>query len=222
MQKEPQLGNTIDASNKPRLLDLFCGAGGAAMGYHRAGFEVVGVDIKPQPNYPFEFHQADALAYPLDGFDAYHASPPCQFATRLTPPERRHLHKNLIRPVRNRLENTGGLFVIENVPDARKYLINPLMLCGTMFGLHTHRHRYFEISEDYYPMLPRCMRIYKPIVVSGTTRRKSGRFEYKVGDVRIAMGIDWMVRKELDEAIPPAYTEFIGRHLINLCKGNSE
>ena len=223
---------------KPKLLDLFCGAGGAAMGYHRAGFAVYGIDNKPQPHYPFPFLQMDAMeamdillrgegltfsngeTLYLSDFVAFHASPPCQFATRLTPPERRHLHKNLIRPMRNRLETTGKPFVIENVPDARKYLVNPLMLCGTMFGLHTHRHRYFEIYPDYYPLLPKCARIYKPVVVSGATRRKTGRFEYNAYQVKEVMGIDWMIRTEIDEAIPPAYTEYIGKYLMEFL--NSE
>ena len=195
------------------------------MGYHRAGFEVVGVDSKPQPHYPFEFHQADALTYPLDGFNAYHASPPCQAYTRLTPPEHRDNHPDLIEPTRDRLQATGCPFVIENVPDALFKLNNPLMLCGTMFELPTHRHRYFEIEPPYYPLLPRCQRIRLPIVVSGTTRRKTGRLEYRVSEVKTAMMIDWMTRLELDGAIPPAYTEFIGKYLLDVLtthKGYSE
>jgi len=184
------------------------------MGYRRVGFEVVGVDIKPQPHYPFEFHQADALTYPLDGFDAYHASPPCQAYTRLTPPEYRANHPDLIEPIRGMLKATGKPFVIENVPDALFLLDNPLMLCGTMFGLPTHRHRYFEINPAFYPLLPKCARIYKPIVVSGTTRRKTGRLEYPVSAAREAMNIPWMTRVELDGAIPPAYTEYIGKYLM--------
>ena len=184
------------------------------MGYYSAGFEVVGVDIKPQPHYPFEFHQADALTYSLDGFDAYHASPPCQAYTRLTPPEYRNNHPDLIEPIRERLKATGKPFVIENVPDALFLLDNPLMLCGTMFGLPTHRHRYFEINPPYFPLLPKCARIYKPIVVSGTTRRKTGRLEYPIAAVKEAMKIPWMTRTELDGAIPPAYTEYIGKYLM--------
>ena len=201
---------------KPRLLDLFCKAGGASVGYARAGFDVEGVDIEPQPHYPFKFHQADALTYPLDGFDAYHASPPCQAYTRLTPPEYRGNHPDLIEPVRERLKPTGKPYVIENVPDALFLLDNPLMLCGTMFNLPTHRHRYFEINPPYYPLLPPCHRIKCPIVVSGTTRRKTGRLEYRIAEVRKAMEIDWMKRTELDEAIPPAYTEYIGQYLMKV------
>ena len=186
------------------------------MGYYRAGFEVEGVDIKPQPHYPFKFYQADALEFPLEGYDAYHASPPCQAYTRLTPPEYRSNHEDLIEPVRDRL--AGKVYVIENVPDALFLLNNPLLLCGTMFRLPTHRHRYFEINPTFYPLLPRCHRIYKPVVVSGTTRRKSGRVEYSVSQVRDAMDIAWMTRKELDGAIPPAYTEYIGKYLIEAVK----
>jgi hypothetical protein len=104
----------VEMDIRPRLLDLFCGAGGAAMGYHRAGFEVVGVDLNPPPHYPFEFVRADALTFPLEGFDAYHASPPCQFASELTPPEWKGRHLNLISPVRLRLMATGRPYIIEN------------------------------------------------------------------------------------------------------------
>jgi DNA (cytosine-5)-methyltransferase 1 len=197
---------------KPRLLDLFCGAGGAAMGYHRAGFEVVGVDIKPQPHYPFECHQADALTYPLEGFDAYHASPPCQRYTRCTPPSYRGNHPDLIAATRDRL--AGKHYVIENVPDAWRLLVNPVILCGTMFGLHTHRHRYFEAPAVVFALLPKCQRVKLPVVVTGTTRRKTGRIEYSVAACREVLGIDWMTRKEIDETIPPAYTEYIGKQLM--------
>src|SRR4030043_482980 len=98
---------------RPRLLDLYCKAGGAAMGYHWAGFEVVGVDIEPQPHFPFEFHQADALTYPLDGFDAYHASPPCQGYSVCTPEHTKGNWPKLINPIRERLKATGKPYVIE-------------------------------------------------------------------------------------------------------------
>jgi DNA (cytosine-5)-methyltransferase 1 len=132
---------------KPRLLDLFCGAGGAAMGYHRAGFDVVGVDVNPQPRYPFEFVQADALTYPLEGFDAIHASPPCQPWTRKTPTwgrARVHYpdHPQLIEPTRDRLHASGLPYVIENVVGAP--LRAQVMLCGSMFGLRIQKHRLFE------------------------------------------------------------------------------
>src|SRR5678815_3968779 len=118
---------------KPRLLDLFCGAGGAAMGYHRAGFEVVGVDIKPQPHYPFEFHQADAMTFPLEGFDAIHASPPCQAFCDLKDMHNAKQHDNLLTPIRKRLAESGVPYVIENVRGAP--LDGKLRLCGSMFDL---------------------------------------------------------------------------------------
>lgn len=114
---------------KPRLLDLFCGAGGAAVGYHRAGFDVVGVDIKPQPNYPFEFHQADALEYPLDGFDAYHASPPCQGYSLATKDnshwvgysQGKQTPKLILQTVQ-RLNANGLPFIVENVLGSEREL----------------------------------------------------------------------------------------------------
>jgi len=209
---------------KPKLLDLFCGAGGASMGYYRAGFEVEGVDIKPQPHYPFKFYQADALKFPLEGYDAYHASPPCQRFSRLTPPEHRYKHPDYIPHTRARLqfqwEMRKAPYVIENVPDARYRLIEPFMLCGTMFGLPTRRHRYFETRPRHDALLITCQHDKLPVVVSGTTRRKTGRIEYSVAAVREAMNIPWMTRAELDGAIPPAYTEYIGKYLltaINSC-----
>lgn len=198
---------------KPKLLDLFCGAGGASMGYYRAGFEVVGVDIVPQPNYPFEFYQADALEFPLDGFDAYHASPPCQAYSRLTEKRFRLNHPDLIDSVREKL-NYRKLFVIENVPDAKNKLLHPIMLCGTMFGLKVYRHRYFEIFPEIFDLQVPCNHHKNPVLISGTTRRKSGRIENCINEKRQAIGIDWMTGKELDQAIPPAYTEYIGKYLI--------
>jgi DNA (cytosine-5)-methyltransferase 1 len=201
-------------ASRPRLLDLFCGAGGAAMGYYRAGFDVVGVDIKPQPHFPFEFHQADALAYPLEGFDAYHASPPCERYSRCTPREYRQNHPDHIAAIRRRLISTGKPYVIENVPDARRLLVNPLRLCGTMFGLPTQRHRYFETWPEIWALTVTCQHDKLPVVVTGTTRRKTGRLEYSAAACYAAMQIDWMTRLELDKAIPPAYTEYIGKYLL--------
>jgi DNA (cytosine-5)-methyltransferase 1 len=209
---------------KPRLLDLFCGAGGAAMGYYRAGFEVVGVDIKPQPHYPFKVIQADALSYPLKGFDAYHASPPCQGYARSTNIRGcQKEHRRLIGRVRSMLRKTGKPYVIENVADAKKALKSPLMLCGTMFGLRVKRHRLFECSFDcaFAPASCGCHG------KAGRTFafRESSRFSkshlitvtghnFAVAEARIAMGIDWMTSREITQAIPPAYTEFIGRELL--------
>ena len=137
---------------RPRLLDLFCGAGGAGMGYSRAGFEVVGVDIAPQKHYPFEFHQADALEYLAQHgaeFDAIHASPPCQRYSAITHAKRtENNYPDLIPSTREALIKCDRPYVIENVP--RAPLINPLILCGTMFDLHVIRHRLFEMSNSIY------------------------------------------------------------------------
>jgi hypothetical protein len=202
-------------TKKLRLLDLFCGAGGAAMGYHRAGFEVVGVDIKPQPHYPFEFHQADALTYPLEGFDAYHASPPCQHYTMMQNIRKSsERHPDLIDAIRIRLEQTGCPYVIENVYKAP--LRGHLMLCGTMFGLKIIRHRFFECPWMPMTLLPPCNHkdVYDPY--HGNTN--SQKF-------REAMGIDWMPDVggghrvgTVAEAIPPAYTEYIGKYLMKAIK----
>jgi DNA (cytosine-5)-methyltransferase 1 len=189
------------------------------MGYHRAGFEVIGVDINPQPHYPFEFVKADALTFPLEGFDAYHASPPCQFASLMTPDK--SLHPNLIPGIRSRLKNTGKDYLIENVYGARRHLINPIMLCGTMFGLQVIRHRYFEASFDLGFNQYSCCH-YKKVVKRGKRPDRGKNFASIVGsfnDVafgRIAMGIDWMSRDELSQAIPPAYTEWLGLRLMEI------
>ena len=214
--------------SKPRLLDLFCGAGGAARGYADAGFEVVGVDINPQPNYPFRFVQRDALDY-LDeivfsgsrAFDVIHASPPCQAFTAY---KRRPGHVapvgNLIPAVRASLRyvaNFGVSYVIENVGGAP--LESPSMLCGSMFGLDVRRHRYFETS---FPMLtPMCAHEKQTPRFPPATNRTNLRSTVEVGVWRIplevqrrAMGIDWMDLRELSQAIPPAYTRWIGGHLM--------
>ena len=126
---------------KLRLLDLFCGAGGASVGYVRAGFEVEGVDIEPQPHYPFKFYQTDALEFPLEGYDAYHASPPCQAYSEATPITTKSKHPKLIKVVHDMLVGSGKSYVIENVEGARWYLENPIMLCGSMFGLGSPIYR---------------------------------------------------------------------------------
>jgi DNA (cytosine-5)-methyltransferase 1 len=207
---------------KPRLLDLFCGAGGAGMGYHRAGFDVVGVDIEPHPDYPFEFHQADALTYPLDGFDAYHASPPCPRYSSITPEHRREEHPDLVGPVRERLEATGRPYVIENVVGAP--LLNPLMLCGSSFGLRVRRHRLFE-SNVWLMSLPCAHGNQQAVGVYGDHWDREGGWTRpdgssrgvkatSVADAQDALGIDWMRRwEDLADAIPPVFTEFIGEQL---------
>jgi DNA (cytosine-5)-methyltransferase 1 len=204
-----------------RLLDLFCGAGGAAVGYYRAGFtEIVGIDMKPQPRYPFRFIQADAMTPPvrLEDFDAIHASPPCQSYSKT---RAILVGKGLPNRGRDLVAATRALLadwphVIENVPGAP--VINAVELCGTMFGLRVLRHRRFE--SNVMLLAPGGCRH-----DGGTNSHRGyskgaryvtvGGHNYNVTEGKIAMGIDWMKRDELNEAIPPAYTEFIGRQLLN-------
>jgi len=198
---------------KPRLLDLFCGAGGAAMGYHRAGFDVVGVDNRPQPHYPFEFVQANAL-WVLDfggalfgqPFDAIHASPPCQSYIRggLQHDD----HPALVEPVRELLQQTGLPWVIENVPGSP--LRPDAVLCGSQFGLDVRRHRWFELSWGE-PILTLSCDHSQPIAgVYGALHGRQGAWPGMLPDTletrREALGIDWMTAAELSDAIPPAYT----------------
>lgn len=190
------------------------------MGYYRAGFEVVGVDIKPQPHYPFEFHQADALTYPPEGFDAYHASPPCQGYSKATPLTTKWKHPKLIYQIHCIFFVSGRPYVIENVEGARRYLKNPTMLCGTMFGLKVWRHRWFEIEPGYVwaPFTCNhkrgsCITINPP---SNARKSQGGKRDFE--KEKIAMGIDWMTKEELAQAIPPAYTEYIGKFLLETVK----
>lgn len=209
----------------PLLLDLFCGAGGCSVGYARAGFDVVGVDIQPQKNYPFEFHQADALDFPLDGYDAIHASPPCQVYLSLRAVNkalgRADGHRDLIAATREALSASGVPYVIENVEGAP--LLNPVKLCGSSFGLAVRRHRLFECS---FPVLAQpCAHHLQREEKYWTSWRPNGE-ERKATVVQVygnaggrehwpdAMGIDWMTPDELAEAIPPAYTEHIGGYLM--------
>src|SRR3972149_4281602 len=200
-----------------KLLDLFCGAGGAGMGYHLAGFDVVGVDINPQPNYPFEFVQGDALEYLLlhgRRFDVIHASPPCQAYSEATPIEQRASHPDLIDPVRNALLETGKPYIIENVENARGKLRNPMMLCGTMFGLKVWRHRYFEICPILAMSPATCQHIGRPVVINPGSNARRGRNDQRrrhhIVEYREAMQISWMTSTEIIEAIPPIYTKYIG------------
>ena len=211
---------------KPRLLDLFCGAGGAAMGYHRAGFEVVGVDIKPQPNYPFEFHQADAFVWLEEQClgptwkwepDAIHASPPCQAFTVYNNTGNVGEYPDLIEPTRELLRATGLPYVIENVPGAP--LEDPVRICGTSLGLEVRRHRLFE--TNFLLFVPPCTHgQFTERKYPGSTNRPNGRTVANIGEWRVpleqqkqAMGVDWMTLEELSESIPPAYTELIGHQL---------
>lgn len=203
---------------KPALLDLFSGAGGAARGYQLAGFCVLGVDNRPQPHYVgCQFHQADALTFPLDGFDAIHASPPCQGYSWSTRKGREDRWPLLISDVRRELDATGLPWVIENVPNARRDMREPVLLCGTMFGLGVIKHRLFESTVDLWPQPghPRC----QGAIASGAAVTVAGHGgdskDFRLSRWREAMGIDWMRdRHDLAEAIPPAYTEHIGRQLL--------
>jgi DNA (cytosine-5)-methyltransferase 1 len=243
--------------SRPRLVDLFCGAGGAAVGYHRAGFDVVGVDIRPQPRYPFEFHQADATAVrlhpfessaggwaeidaaqpgnvlaPVDtkivGFDAIHASPPCQRYSHITRTRHRASvseHPDLVDRVRTMLAGVGVPWVIENVPGAP---LSGVLLCGSMFGIGVRRHRLFESSVGM--LAPECAHARQGFAVpvyghtgAGANRgreRGYGRTN-TIEDWREAMGIDWMTVAEITEAIPPAFTEWIGAHLLRAVRARS-
>ena len=186
------------------------------MGLHRAGFEVTGVDIADQPRYPFTFIRGDALEADLRGFDFIWASPPCQrYSMAVRNAGRSHLFPDLIPPVRDRLLTAGVPWVIENVPGAP--LRRDLVLCGTMFGLRLVRHRLFETSWPISALVPPCAHRGDEIPVYGNGtpswhREKLGR-NITADEQRIAMGIDWMTRDELTEAIPPAYSEFIARLL---------
>jgi DNA (cytosine-5)-methyltransferase 1 len=201
------------------------------MGYHRAGFEVVGVDIEPQPNYPFEFHQADALEYLRDHghkFDAIHASPPCQ-GYSISRNNGCHADApRLIGVTRDALRKIGKPFVIENVGGAVSALESPATLCGASFGLGASgmdlpRHRLFE--TNWFLLVPECQHTRgntMGVYGHGTNswhRDKLGRC-LRVAEMREAMGIDWTTRAELSQAIPPAYTEYIGRELMKVLARN--
>jgi DNA (cytosine-5)-methyltransferase 1 len=224
---------------RPKALDLFCGAGGVSMGLHRAGFEVVGVDIKAQPRYPFEFHQADALTFPLDGFDFVWASPPCQAHTSMRTMHNAKQHPDLIPVTRAKLESWGGPWVMENVYGAP--LRYPVMLCGTMFGLgcedaELRRHRLFECSSLMLSPVcrhgeraatlgvygghlrnrkrARTIGVYGEGVRDSVRKVDKGVEDFDVKQGRLAMGIDWMTLAELCQAIPPAYSEYLGRQVV--------
>lgn len=210
---------------RPLMLDLFCGVGGASMGYYRAGFEVVGVDIRPQPRYPFTFIQGDALqllAAIGRRFAAVHASPPClgyssariRTATTEAP--------LLIPATRQLLQANGRPWVIENVATRQTGLTAHLRLCACQFGMaELKRERWFETSPAIYDLRPPC---YHPLP-SISVLRRAGRIWAEGGVVddyvplakcRQIMGIDWMTQRELGNAIPPAYTEYIGQQLMEV------
>jgi DNA (cytosine-5)-methyltransferase 1 len=222
---------------RPRILELFCGAGGSGVGYHRAGFDVVGVDIKPQPKYPFQFHRGDARDMLgsvierqarsganlfLGHIDAIHASPPCQVFTALKHmPDAKH-HEDLLTPIRMLLIESGLPYVIENVEGAPMNGSH-VTLCGSVFGLGTdgaelRRHRHFE--ANFPIMCSPCQhgREERVIGVYGghgrDRRRRTNGQDFPTSARREAMGIDWMTGAELSQAIPPAYTEHVGGYLM--------
>lgn len=236
----------MTATSRPRLLDLFCGAGGCSVGYHRAGFDVTGVDIADQPNYPYDFHRFEAIglltrlidceppwtfgcATGLNEFDAIHVSPPCQ---KFTAYRRRGAgvgdsYPDLISPLRSLLRATGLPYVIENVAGAP--LASPVMLCGSSFGLDVRRHRFFETGGFEPGLVPPCSHGSQRPRYAHATNRSNLRRTVEVGVWRIplavqraAMGIAWMALDELTEAIPPAYTEFLGAALMASVREGSE
>jgi DNA (cytosine-5)-methyltransferase 1 len=226
----------LQTARKPRLLDLFCCAGGAGVGYSQVGFEVVGVDIKPQPNYPLPFIQADALTLDpefMASFDAVHASPPCQAYSDLA---KRNGNADkwprLIVPVRTMLVRSGLPYVIENVDGAP--LLHPVVLCGTMFPeLRVLRHRLFDANFEIVPPPhgehPKVHTLDRRKAHFGKTDewkdfvQVTGGGNSTLAAARDAMGIDWMTKGQINEAIPPAYTRFVGKHLLrHLCGAEQE
>lgn len=225
---------------RPMLLDLCCKAGGASFGYHQAGFRVVGIDVEPQPNYPFEFFQKDIRKLNPDWirkhFKIVTGSPPCQFHSVLNGRNKIE-YQDLIPDTRVLMIETGLPYVIENVEGARKSLIKPIQLCGSSFGLRVRRHRLFESNVRFQP--PACChewqdrsRVYVKRIAKNRgeianvgvvpvfgTRQLHGDY-YSMTEEHLiastAMGIDWMTYKELTQAIPPAFTYWLGRKLRKL------
>lgn len=204
-------------SGRPRMLDLFCGAGGAAAGYHRAGFDVVGVDIAPQPHYPFQFWRGDALGFMWETgikFDAIHASPPCQAYSTLNARQNK-TYPDTYKRVRDALETTGLPWVIENVIGAPYR--SGVVLCGSMFGLKVRRHRNFESSLVLYPPGP-CehKRQGRPLGVygDGGGGQMTRGFKAHKKDWADLMGMPWATPKEIGQAVPPVYTEWVGSQLL--------
>lgn len=218
---------------RPKLIDLYCNAGGAAMGYHRAGWDVVGVDIHPQPRYPFAFIQADVTTLDarfLRWFDGAHASPPCQGYSAMRHAPGAKGAPLLIDRTRDMLEQAGIPWVLENVEAAGWAMPGAVCLCGTMFGLgahgcELHRHRLFQSSFPIVPPSP-CQHTGGPVigVYGGHARVRSAKHGGRgTRDVwphghkeaaQTAMGIDWATLAEMSEAIPPAYTQHIGKQML--------
>ena len=232
---------TVAHGRKPRLLDLFCCAGGAAKGYADAGFEVVGVDIDPQPNYPLEFHQADAIEFVRDHgheFDAIHASPPCQTFSR-TKTLHDNEHPDLIKPTRDALVASGKPWVIENVVGAP--LIDPIKLSGQHFNmtaldvdgvpLKLVRKRLFE--SNILLRVPDSLHANRHIQTAsiygaggGWTPRhrdnpdRRGGYIPHTDVIKKLLGIDWMTKHEMSQSIPPVFTEWVGGQIIDHIEEN--
>ena len=214
-----------------KLLDLYCKAGGASRGYQLAGFEVVGVDIKKQKRYPYEFIQADCLELMKDmdflrSFDVITASPPCQthsITQHLRNAQGKSTDKiDLIPQTREALVASGKPYVIENVPGSP--LINPIRMCGSAFGLKVRRHRLFESNIQLTSSICKHKEQGKPVGIYGSMRDeipKGGHTAKSIEQAREAMGIDWMIWGELVEAIPPVYTETIGKQILSVITSNS-
>jgi DNA (cytosine-5)-methyltransferase 1 len=216
--------------SNPRLLDLFCGAGGASVGYARAGFDVTGVDVRPMLRYPFLFVQGDALEFVARNgrhFDVIHASPPCQGYTTMGNRYRgtggtADSHPDLIGPTRALLEEIGLPYIEENVMGARKHMPRAVVLHGGMFGLGVYRPRLFEsnrilLTPQKTPAPNNAIGVYGKLDGRRIWTRKDGteqRAARTLQQAQIAMGIDWMEWPELTQAIPPAYTEYLGRQLM--------
>lgn len=209
--------------SRPRLLDLFCGAGGAAMGYYRAGFDVVGVDIDPQPHYPFEFRQADAMTFPLEGFNVIHASPPCQAYSTMGNRARKPA-PDLLAATIGRLREHGAPFIVENVTGASRLMPGAVRYSGAMFGLKVHRPRLF-VSNVVLLTPPKHRPPAGGIGVYGRAhdgrrlfnRKSNGTYRAptSLAEAQEAMGMPWADWHGVKEAIPPAYTEHIGDQLLD-------
>lgn len=223
---------TLVKSKRPLLLDLFCGAGGAAMGYHRAGFDVVGVDIAPQPYYPFPFVQGDALAPPvrLDAFDAIHASPPCQAFTQMNARSRKvpgtlaSTRLDLLTPTLEMLRPLPIPWVAENVVGAMRAMRTTVILHGGMFGLRVHRPRLFESSVMILAAISSRSRDIVGVYGRAPDGRRLGSGGLAAAgsleEAQDAMGMDWADWHGTKEAIPPAYTEWIGSQLLAYIGGS--
>ena len=204
---------------KLKALDLFCGAGGASKGLADAGFEVTGVDIVRRKNYPFAFIEGDALKADTTGYDLIWASPPCQAYTQAALSQRNagKVYPDLMAATRAKLEASGVPFIIENTPGAPMRV--DVVLCGSMFGLRLVRHRWFECSFPIFRLFTPCVHHPNPIVATGHgtptwSRIKNGGKCYKITEVRDAMGIHWMNRGELSQAIPPAYSRWLAEQFL--------